>query len=180
MPPKRTSTSEAPAMTQAAIRKLVADSVTAALEAQAATMANANNTNCNTPKLGRSGIKNSSKLRERKSIRSHVESWEKVSAKTRMVNPKSNFSQRLDYEEEQNQPGVIQELLLKLMNDLQSLKGSQQEKKETTAQSFTPYWDVSMIDDEEARNNFLKDVCTFLRKFSRIPFGITRKVILIA
>ncbi|GKD21367.1 hypothetical protein Tco_1223070, partial [Tanacetum coccineum] len=47
MPPKRTSTSEAPAMTQAAIRKLVADSVTAALEAQAATMANADNTNRN-------------------------------------------------------------------------------------------------------------------------------------
>ncbi|GJW80274.1 hypothetical protein Tco_0144249, partial [Tanacetum coccineum] len=42
MPPKRTSTSEAPTMTQAAIRKLVVDSVTAALEAQAATMANAN------------------------------------------------------------------------------------------------------------------------------------------
>ncbi|GJW50999.1 reverse transcriptase domain-containing protein [Tanacetum coccineum] len=48
MPPKRTSTSEAPAMTQAAIRKLVADSVTAALEAQAATMVNADNTNRNT------------------------------------------------------------------------------------------------------------------------------------
>ncbi|GKA50573.1 hypothetical protein Tco_0743646 [Tanacetum coccineum] len=48
MPPKRKSTSEAPAMTQAAIRKLVADSVTAALEAQAATMANADNTNRNT------------------------------------------------------------------------------------------------------------------------------------
>ncbi|GJU13390.1 putative reverse transcriptase domain-containing protein [Tanacetum coccineum] len=47
MPPKRTSTSKAPAMTQAAIRKLVADSVTAALEAQAATMANADNTNRN-------------------------------------------------------------------------------------------------------------------------------------
>ncbi|GJS52310.1 hypothetical protein Tco_0625672 [Tanacetum coccineum] len=45
MPPKRTSTSEAPAMTQAAIRKLVDDSVTAALEAQDATMANADNTN---------------------------------------------------------------------------------------------------------------------------------------
>ncbi|GKA71966.1 hypothetical protein Tco_0778182 [Tanacetum coccineum] len=41
MPPKRTSTSEAPAMTQAAIKKLVADSITAALEAQAATMTNA-------------------------------------------------------------------------------------------------------------------------------------------
>ncbi|GKB67062.1 hypothetical protein Tco_0928474 [Tanacetum coccineum] len=82
--------------------------------------------------------------------------------------------------EEQNQPGVIQELLLKLMDDLQILKGSQQEKKETTAQSFIPYWNFSMINDEEARDNFLKDVCTFLRKFSRIPFGVTPKVILIA
>ncbi|GKF65700.1 reverse transcriptase domain-containing protein, partial [Tanacetum coccineum] len=50
MPPKKTSTSEAPAMTQATIRKLVANSVTAALEAQAATMANVNNTNRNTGK----------------------------------------------------------------------------------------------------------------------------------
>ncbi|GKA89506.1 hypothetical protein Tco_0811318, partial [Tanacetum coccineum] len=44
MPPKRMSTSEAPAMTQAAIRKLVADSVTTALEAQATNMANTDNT----------------------------------------------------------------------------------------------------------------------------------------
>ncbi|GJZ99265.1 hypothetical protein Tco_0671816 [Tanacetum coccineum] len=42
MPPKRRSTSEESAMTHAAIRKLVADSVTTALEAQAATMAIAN------------------------------------------------------------------------------------------------------------------------------------------
>ncbi|GKB08965.1 reverse transcriptase domain-containing protein [Tanacetum coccineum] len=48
MAPKKTSTSAAPTMTQAAIRKLVADSVFAALEAQAATMANADNTNMNT------------------------------------------------------------------------------------------------------------------------------------
>nr|GEW87559.1 reverse transcriptase domain-containing protein [Tanacetum cinerariifolium] len=48
MPPKRTSTSVAPAMTQAAIRKLVADSVVAALETQAASMANTENTNRNT------------------------------------------------------------------------------------------------------------------------------------
>ncbi|GKB12997.1 hypothetical protein Tco_0846920 [Tanacetum coccineum] len=48
MPPKRTSTSEAPAMTQAAIKKLVADSVSAALEAQAATMAGTSNPNRNT------------------------------------------------------------------------------------------------------------------------------------
>nr|GEY25397.1 hypothetical protein [Tanacetum cinerariifolium] len=47
MPPKRTSTSVAPAVTQAAIRQLVADSVTTALEAQAANMENADNTNRN-------------------------------------------------------------------------------------------------------------------------------------
>ncbi|GJW57007.1 hypothetical protein Tco_0103738 [Tanacetum coccineum] len=44
MPPKRMSISEASAMTQAAIRKLVADSVSAALEAQAANMENTDNT----------------------------------------------------------------------------------------------------------------------------------------
>ncbi|GKF35633.1 hypothetical protein Tco_0112391, partial [Tanacetum coccineum] len=48
MAPKRTSTSAAPAMSQAAIRKQVDDSVAAALEAQAATMANIDNTNRNT------------------------------------------------------------------------------------------------------------------------------------
>ncbi|GJR08992.1 hypothetical protein Tco_0791644, partial [Tanacetum coccineum] len=44
MPPKRMSTSEAPAMTQAAIKKLVADCVFASLEAQAANMENTDNT----------------------------------------------------------------------------------------------------------------------------------------
>ncbi|GKC92323.1 hypothetical protein Tco_1157765, partial [Tanacetum coccineum] len=48
MPPKRTSTSAAPAMTQAAIRQLIADSVAAALEAQDANIANTNNPNGNT------------------------------------------------------------------------------------------------------------------------------------
>ncbi|GJY20260.1 putative reverse transcriptase domain-containing protein [Tanacetum coccineum] len=52
MPPKRTSTSEVPAMTQAAIKKLVADSVTAALEALAATMADTSNPNRNTRPTG--------------------------------------------------------------------------------------------------------------------------------
>ncbi|GJT72845.1 hypothetical protein Tco_1032131 [Tanacetum coccineum] len=45
---KKTSTSAAPPMTQAAIRKLVTDSVATALEAQAATMANTENTTRNT------------------------------------------------------------------------------------------------------------------------------------
>ncbi|GJZ45388.1 putative reverse transcriptase domain-containing protein [Tanacetum coccineum] len=44
MPPKRMSTSKAPTMTQAAIKKLVADSVSAALEAQATYMTNTDNT----------------------------------------------------------------------------------------------------------------------------------------
>nr|GEU89288.1 putative reverse transcriptase domain-containing protein [Tanacetum cinerariifolium] len=53
MPPKRRSTSAVsasatPTMTQAVIRQLVADSVTAALETQAVNMANTENTNRNT------------------------------------------------------------------------------------------------------------------------------------
>nr|GEX19397.1 putative reverse transcriptase domain-containing protein [Tanacetum cinerariifolium] len=47
MPPKRTSTSKAPAMTQAAIRQLVVDSVATALKTQAVTMANVDNANRN-------------------------------------------------------------------------------------------------------------------------------------
>nr|GEU96810.1 reverse transcriptase domain-containing protein [Tanacetum cinerariifolium] len=43
MPPKRSSTSKASTMSQAAIRKLVADSVAAALETQTAIMAEADN-----------------------------------------------------------------------------------------------------------------------------------------
>nr|GEW63215.1 reverse transcriptase domain-containing protein [Tanacetum cinerariifolium] len=48
MPPKRKSTSVAPAMTQAAIRQLITNGIAAALEAQAATMANIDNPNRNT------------------------------------------------------------------------------------------------------------------------------------
>nr|GEU79461.1 reverse transcriptase domain-containing protein [Tanacetum cinerariifolium] len=47
MPPKRTSTCVAPAITQAAIKKLVTDSITKALEAQATNMANTDDTNRN-------------------------------------------------------------------------------------------------------------------------------------
>ncbi|GJS11458.1 reverse transcriptase domain-containing protein [Tanacetum coccineum] len=59
MPPKRSSTSATPAMTQDAIRQLIADGITAALEAQAAAMANADNPNRNTgprePPVGKKG-----------------------------------------------------------------------------------------------------------------------------
>ncbi|GKF56085.1 hypothetical protein Tco_0166425 [Tanacetum coccineum] len=52
MPPKRTSISEAPAMNHAAIKKLVADSVSTALEAQAVTRAGTSNLNRNTGPTG--------------------------------------------------------------------------------------------------------------------------------
>nr|GEV49946.1 hypothetical protein [Tanacetum cinerariifolium] len=47
MPPKRVSTSTAPAMTQVTIRQLIYDGIAAALETLAATMANTNNPNKN-------------------------------------------------------------------------------------------------------------------------------------
>nr|GEW15099.1 retrovirus-related Pol polyprotein from transposon TNT 1-94 [Tanacetum cinerariifolium] len=47
MPPKRVSTSTAPAMTQATIRQLISDGIAAALEALAATKANTDNPNRN-------------------------------------------------------------------------------------------------------------------------------------
>nr|GEY31585.1 reverse transcriptase domain-containing protein [Tanacetum cinerariifolium] len=50
MPPKRTSTSESPTMTQATIRQLVIDMVAITLETQEATIENADNANRN-PKL---------------------------------------------------------------------------------------------------------------------------------
>ncbi|GKC80480.1 hypothetical protein Tco_1131254 [Tanacetum coccineum] len=56
-------------------------------------------------------------------------------------------------------------------------KGIQQEKEKPAAQSFTPYGNFSMIEDVEV---LMKDIYTFLRKFSRISFGVTPKVILIA
>ncbi|GKE05636.1 reverse transcriptase domain-containing protein [Tanacetum coccineum] len=48
MPPKRTSTSETPAITLAAIRQLINDGISSALKAQATSMASASNPNRNT------------------------------------------------------------------------------------------------------------------------------------
>nr|GEV49354.1 hypothetical protein [Tanacetum cinerariifolium] len=57
----------------------------------------------------------------------------------------------------------------------------QQEQEEQAVQSFTPYF--SMIDDEEvlqSREKFMKTIQTFLQKFSRYPFGVMPRVLLIA
>ncbi|GKD23150.1 hypothetical protein Tco_1224853 [Tanacetum coccineum] len=52
-------------------------------------------------------------------------------------------------EEEQNQPEFMQDLLLKLMNDLQILNGIQLKQEEPAAQSFLLNWNLSMADDDE-------------------------------
>ncbi|GKA40649.1 hypothetical protein Tco_0733242 [Tanacetum coccineum] len=52
-------------------------------------------------------------------------------------------------EEEQNQPEVMQDLLLKLMNDLQILNGIQPKQEEHAAQSFLLNWNFPMVDDDE-------------------------------
>ncbi|GKA15681.1 hypothetical protein Tco_0695428 [Tanacetum coccineum] len=52
MPPKRTSTSETPAITLAAIQQLINDGISSALKAQAVSMASASNPNRNTRPAG--------------------------------------------------------------------------------------------------------------------------------
>ncbi|GJZ32524.1 reverse transcriptase domain-containing protein [Tanacetum coccineum] len=52
MPPKRTSTSETPAITLAAIQQLINDGISSALKVQAASMASASNPNRNTGPTG--------------------------------------------------------------------------------------------------------------------------------
>ncbi|GJU53132.1 hypothetical protein Tco_1226846, partial [Tanacetum coccineum] len=57
MPPKRTSTSETPAITLAAIRQLINDGISSALKAQAAATASVSNPNRNTGPTGTPVIK---------------------------------------------------------------------------------------------------------------------------
>ncbi|GJS26372.1 retrovirus-related pol polyprotein from transposon TNT 1-94, partial [Tanacetum coccineum] len=65
MPPKKTSTSETPAITLAAIQQLIADGIAVALEAQAATMASASNPNMNTGPTGTPVAKTGKTIRVR-------------------------------------------------------------------------------------------------------------------
>ncbi|GJX26907.1 hypothetical protein Tco_0233203 [Tanacetum coccineum] len=82
MPPKRTSTSATPAMTQDAIWQLVADSVAIALKAQAANLANTDNTNKNT---GTSGTPVA-----RKGINDHKRKFDRRNTTTNNDNHHSN------------------------------------------------------------------------------------------
>ncbi|GJU74883.1 hypothetical protein Tco_1266288 [Tanacetum coccineum] len=57
MPPKRTSTSETPAITLDAIRQLINDDISSALKTQAASMVSSSNPNWNTEPTGTSVVK---------------------------------------------------------------------------------------------------------------------------
>nr|GEV95292.1 hypothetical protein [Tanacetum cinerariifolium] len=59
----------------------------------------------------------------------------------------------------------------------------QKEQEEQAVQSFTPYWNFSMIDNKEvlqAKEKLMKSIQTFLQKFSRYFFGVMPKVLSIA
>nr|GFC11859.1 hypothetical protein [Tanacetum cinerariifolium] len=107
-----------------------------------------------------------------------------------------------DWDEKQIKSWSFPELLLQLSNDSQIIDemlkqceekciereqpaklAVQKEQEEQAAQSFTPYWNFSMIENEEvllAREKLMKAIQTFLQKFSRYHFGVMPKVLLIA
>ncbi|GJR99970.1 hypothetical protein Tco_0316479 [Tanacetum coccineum] len=52
-------------------------------------------------------------------------------------------------EEEQNQPEYVQELLLKLLNDLQTLNKMQLKQEEQAAKICIPYWKCPIFDNDD-------------------------------
>nr|GEW65959.1 hypothetical protein [Tanacetum cinerariifolium] len=99
------------------------------------------------------------------------------------------------WDEKQIESWSLPELLSQLLNDSRTINemlkqheqaanlAVQQEQEEQVVQSFTLYWNFSMIDDEkvlQSREKFMKAIQTFLQKFSRYPFGAMPKVLLIA
>ncbi|GJX78782.1 hypothetical protein Tco_0326931 [Tanacetum coccineum] len=52
-------------------------------------------------------------------------------------------------EEGLNQPEKIQELMLKLLNDLKILNGIQLKKEKQAAKICTPYWKCPIFDDDD-------------------------------
>ncbi|GKC12994.1 hypothetical protein Tco_1009776 [Tanacetum coccineum] len=59
------------------------------------------------------------------------------------------FKVKQALEEGQNQPENVQELLLKLLNDLQILNKMQLKQEEQAAKICTPYWKCPIFDDDD-------------------------------
>nr|GEY93789.1 hypothetical protein [Tanacetum cinerariifolium] len=87
------------------------------------------------------------------------------------------------WDEKQIDSWTFPELLPQFLNDSRTIEQAtnlavQKEQEEQAAQSITPYWNFSMIDDEEglqSREKFMKYIQTFLQKFNRYPFGVMPK-----
>ncbi|GKB71455.1 hypothetical protein Tco_0932867, partial [Tanacetum coccineum] len=65
-------------------------------------------------------------------------------------------------EEGLNQPEKIQELMLKLLNDLKILNGIQLIKEEQAAKICTSYWKYPIFDDDDESSIPLKDIISEL------------------
>nr|GFA68448.1 hypothetical protein [Tanacetum cinerariifolium] len=87
-----------------------------------------------------------------------------------------------DWDKKQIKSWRLPELLIQLSNDSRTIDemlkqreqaanlAVQKEQEEQAAQSFTPYWNYPMIDDEEvlqAREKFMKAIQIFLKKFNK-------------
>ncbi|GJZ93981.1 hypothetical protein Tco_0666184 [Tanacetum coccineum] len=87
-------------------------------------------------------------------------------------------------EEGLNQPEKIQELMLKLLNDLKILNGIQLKKEEQAAKICTPYWKCPIFDDDddddEESSIPLKDIISELPLSNAITpdFSITDSLIM--
>ncbi|GJS61673.1 hypothetical protein Tco_0656457 [Tanacetum coccineum] len=87
-------------------------------------------------------------------------------------------------EEGLNQPEKIQELMLKLLNDLKILNGIQLKKEEQAAKICTPYWKCPIFDDDddddEESSIPLKDIISELPPSIAITpdFSITDSLIM--
>ncbi|GJS58459.1 hypothetical protein Tco_0653243 [Tanacetum coccineum] len=78
---------------------------------------------------------------------------------------------------------LVEERFLKIKQVVEEEQNQPEaEQEEQAAKSSTPYGKFSMIDDMKVlqdRENLMKEIYTFLRKFSRISFGEMPKVLLV-
>ncbi|GKB80950.1 hypothetical protein Tco_0947845 [Tanacetum coccineum] len=78
------------------------------------------------------------------------------------------FKQTL--EEGKNQPENVQELLLKLLNDLQILNKMQLKQEEQAAKICTPYWKCPIFDDDDDDEEYTIQVREYYKNY---PVAIT-------
>ncbi|GJS09641.1 hypothetical protein Tco_0366437 [Tanacetum coccineum] len=84
-------------------------------------------------------------------------------------------------EEGQNQPENVQELLLKLLNDLQILNKMQLKQEEQAAKIYTPYWKCPIFDDDDDDKEYTIQVREYYKNSPVVitpDFSITDSLIM--